>query len=552
MEDIIYLLVQLPVLDPAAIADYPTAAVFAVLFFGTFVTEDGTCLLAGAMAASGAISFEFAVAACLSGIFVGDMGLYFLGRGFGRSLSKTAVFSRLVTGKRLDRAAAWLEKRGLAAIFISRFVTGLRLPTYLAAGFLRVSAAKFALYFLIAAVVWTPLLVGSAYLAQDVVFGTNFLLGALVLYLTVRLVYALSGRNRRRKFIGGLCRLARWEFWPIQVFYAPVVAYIVWLGFRFRGLTVFTCANPAIPDGGFVGESKHDIYCDLAGSPEAEPHILRHVSFDPASFDPITSSDITSLLDGAGLNFPVVLKPDIGERGRDVRILRAPDQFEEVLADLAGEQILQEYAAGEEFSVFYYRYPDQERGRIFSVTEKEFPVLEGDGRSSIEDLILADKRAVCISTTYLENLEDDPDRVPAEGERVTLIEIGTHARGAIFNDGSRVMTPELESAIDQICKGYSGFYFGRFDLRTSSSERLAQGRDFRIVELNGVTSESTNIYDRKFSLLSAYRTLFRQWRIAFEIGAMNKARGVKQTSASDLLRRYFNAKRPPEAKSPAG
>src|SRR6266699_6788499 len=63
----------------------------------------------------------------------------------------------------------------------------------------------------------------------------------------------------RRNFFGRLKRWSRWEFWPPYVFYPPVVAYIAYLGIRFRSWTLFTAANPAIPAGGFVGESKHQI-----------------------------------------------------------------------------------------------------------------------------------------------------------------------------------------------------------------------------------------------------------------------------------------------------
>jgi hypothetical protein len=45
-----------------------------------------------------------------------------------------------------------------------------------------------------------------------------------------------------------------------------------------------------------------------------------------------------------------------------------------------------------------------------------------------------------------------------------------------------------------------------------------RGDDFAIVELNGASSESTNIYDPSRSLFQAYRTLFRQWALVFRIG----------------------------------
>ncbi|HET9530021.1 MAG TPA: carboxylate--amine ligase, partial [Blastocatellia bacterium] len=106
-----------------------------------------------------------------------------------------------------------------------------------------------------------------------------------------------------------------------------------------------------------------------------------------------------------------------------------------------------------------------------------------------------------------------------------------------------VRTPELERAIDEISRGFEGFYFGRYDIRTPSIEAFKQGRDFKVIELNGVTSEATSIYDPKNSLFAAYRVLFEQWRIAFEIGAANRARGTPATSIRELAKMLIEYRR---------
>jgi hypothetical protein len=126
--------------------------------------------------------------------------------------------------------------------------------------------------------------------------------------------------------------------------------------------------------------------------------------------------------------------------------------------------------------------------------------------------------------------------VPGAGEKVGLVELGTHCRGAVFLDGGWIKTDALEAAIDRICRDFDGFYFGRFDIRAPNVEDFRQGRNFRVIELNGVTSEATNIYDPKNSLLDAYKILFAQWRIAFAIGAQNRARGFRPTPVRTLLK----------------
>ena len=59
------------------------------------------------------------------------------------------------------------------------------------------------------------------------------------------------------------------------------------------------------------------------------------------------------------LTFPVVLKPDVGERGSGVAIVRSHEQLDAYLRAAEGDIIIQQYIDGLEFGVFYYRYPEQ-------------------------------------------------------------------------------------------------------------------------------------------------------------------------------------------------
>jgi hypothetical protein len=131
--------------------------------------------------------------------------------------------------------------------------------------------------------------------------------------------------------------------------------------------------------------------------------------------------------------------------------------------------------------------------------------------------------------------------VPAAGARVRLVELGTHCRGATFLDGARLATPALEEAIDALSRSFDGFWFGRYDIRAPSYAALVSGREFSVIELNGATAEATAIYDPSNGLLAAYRLLFRQWAILFEIARRHRERGVPTTRLADLwalLRRH--------------
>src|SRR5262249_53415789 len=289
----------------------------------------------------------------------------------------------------------------------------------------------------------------------------------------------------------------------------------------------------AIIGGGFVGESKMEILCGLK---TADGFVARAALID-ASHDFDSRIRVAEdFMSGRGIEFPVVLKPDQGQRGSGVVVAKSQVELNGYLLGATMDMIIQEYAPGSQFGVFYYRLPGEDRGKIFSITEKRFPVVVGDGESALERLILQDERAVCMARFYLHKHRDRLWEAPAVGERVQLVELGTHCRGATFLDGGWVKTECLEEAFDQISRDFEGFYFGRFDVRTPAVEEFKRGRNFKIIEVNGVTSEATNIYDPKNSLLTAYKTLFSQWRIAFEIGSRNMKRGARPTPISVLAR----------------
>ncbi|MBA2621574.1 MAG: alpha/beta fold hydrolase, partial [Acidobacteria bacterium] len=151
-----------PFLREMIVADGSTALVFfLVLALATFVSEDLTLLTAGALAGQGQISLTLAIAACFVGIFIGDLLLYLAGRFFGRRAVSSVPLRWFVSEKSLTRGAAWLEKNGMSAIFLSRITPGLRLPVYFAAGILKTNFWRFALLFAVAAAVWTPVLIGG-------------------------------------------------------------------------------------------------------------------------------------------------------------------------------------------------------------------------------------------------------------------------------------------------------------------------------------------------------------------------------------------------------
>jgi membrane protein DedA with SNARE-associated domain len=524
----------------APATDASGARLFSLIAGSTLVSEDLTCIVSGMMAGRGQLALPFAIAACAAGIFVGDVLLFLTGRWLVRPIVRAGARGGkrwAIDDERLASASEWLRDRGAIVVFISRFVPGTRLPLYTAAGVLDMPLPRFSLWLLAAVAAWTPLLVGVAALWGDAVdpaaFGlrATLLAGAVAIVVLLALELRAMSRKRTRLLLSRWHRLSRWEFWPAWLFYVPVALRIALLAVRHRSLLCFTAANPAMPAGGFVGESKHEILSALRGAREHLPS-MRLV---PAGDDTAARLSIVErFIAEEGLAFPVVLKPDAGQRGSGVVVARSLAECRGYLATFPGSVLAQEYVDGHELGVFYVRHPDEARGRIFAITDKRLLTLDGDGRRTLEELILDDARAVSMAPFHLERHAGRLREVPPAGEVVRLVDLGTHCRGALFLDGMPLLTDALEDAIERASRTYEGFYFGRYDVRGESIDAIRRGR-FKILELNGVTSEATSIYDPKNGLLDAYRVLFDQWSLAFEIGAANVRRGHRAASLREIV-----------------
>jgi RimK-like ATP-grasp domain len=328
-------------------------------------------------------------------------------------------------------------------------------------------------------------------------------------------------------------RLTKWEYWPPWLSYPPLLGWIGVLAIKHRSLLVFTAANPAILAGGVIGESKIDI---LKGLVDSAIRVARSALIEGSLSASAKRDRAQAFLRRERLSLPIVLKPNEGQRGSGVVVARSFEQLHGYLDRSVVDTIIQEYVPGIEFGVFYCRKPSEAVGRILSITEKRLPSVVGDGRRSLEQLILDDHRNVGMARFHLRKQRRRLNDVPEAGEVVSLGDLGSHCRGALFLDGRATLTPELERAFDEMSRSYSGFYFGRYDVRVPSIEDFKGGRGITVIELNGVTSEATHIYDPGIGGLAAYRVLFEQWRLAFEIGAENVTRGAAITSIGTLAR----------------
>jgi hypothetical protein len=138
------------------------------------------------------------------------------------------------------------------------------------------------------------------------------------------------------------------------------------------------------------------------------------------------------------------------------------------------------------------------------------------------------------------------DRILGEDERLTLVPVGNHSRGATFLNANQEIDPAICEVFDKISHSLEGIMFARYDLKCASLESLRQGKDFTILEVNGAGAEPAHIYDPQNALWRAYRDLFRHWNTLYMLSRAQHKRGVPYMSwaeAREAWRRHRRAYR---------
>jgi hypothetical protein len=338
----------------------------------------------------------------------------------------------------------------------------------------------------------------------------------------------LSRLSRVRFNTPFLIRLRHWEYWPFAVVYFPVFFYYLWLAIKARSPFFFSASNPSIKTGGLLGESKADIMARISDEFKPQTWLLSASA---------TVADVLALVAENKISYPLIAKPDVGERGWRVEKIADQSSLIAYLNSSPGDFLIQEYVDEPlELGVFYYRLPGQLQGVVSSIVQKEFLSIRGNGVNCIEELIMQNERAILQLPTLTAKYGHLFHNVPAPGEVITLVPIGNHSKGTKFLNANHLICPELNRLFDQISQPIEGFYFGRYDLRCRSVADLYAGKHIRILELNGAGAEPAHIYHPGFSLWEAYRVLFHHWRVLYDISRENHRRGVAYMTLREALR----------------
>jgi hypothetical protein len=301
-------------------------------------------------------------------------------------------------------------------------------------------------------------------------------------------------------------RIQHWEFWPVHLIYAPAFFYWISMMIKFRSFHFYKYANPGIRNGGLYGDSKMEIYQLL--DPTLYPKTIR--------IEYKQTYDFPTLLAEQQLRFPLILKPDIGQRGLDVEKVDSVKEIEHYYLTKKSNFLIQEFIdLPGEIGLFYCRIPNEKNGRISGLTLKNFLTVEGNGIETIEQLLNKNNRHEMQISTLKDNINLN-EILPLHEKRI-LVEFGNHSRGTEFLDGNAFLSDKLNKTFNSILNAVNGFYYGRLDIRYNTFEELERGENFSIIELNGVKSEPTHIYDPQHSFWYGQKEIFRHQQILHHI-----------------------------------
>lgn len=537
---------------------------YLMLFFMTFVHEDVAIVSGAYFIAQHTISPWLGFLFLYSGVVVSDVCVY----GLGYAARENPWAKRYFDNNRASQFRERLEKNLVATLALCRLLPGILFPTFSACGWLGVPFIRFLRISMLASILYVPLMM---FLVSW--FGKTMLVhwGNGIWMVILGLVIGKSGYGAiRAKFkspalqtspttalhygIEGMPLLPALkrevglaEYIPPFLFYAPIVLQWLWLGLRYRSLTLPTVTNPLIPMGGLWGESKSALLQQV--TPALQQWIAPFVTLRRSQREMTVAQDFQLLrnkLHAAQLTLPVVVKPDEGWQGYGVRHLDQEQAlYDYLVAYPQGHTLMVQQAVPweGEAGVFYIREPGATHGRVTSLTLRYFPYVIGDGVATVRQLIGRNRRAGFKARQYLgaARLHHGLDRttldyVPARAERVRLAFIGSLRVGGLYRDASEWITPALQQRFDAIASSIPEFYFGRFDIRFRDITALQAGEDFAIIEINGAGSEAIHIWDPNTPLRRVYRELFAYQARLFKVAAANRARGYRPLSLREFIR----------------
>ena len=311
-------------------------------------------------------------------------------------------------------------------------------------------------------------------------------------------------------------RLTQWEHWPTLLYYIPLAPFFLIRAIKAKHPLHYVATNPNIFYSGNGTESK---YKTLSLVPEKYKPKGILISKDR------NKKSTLNQINNLPFEYPIIAKPDIGFRGYLVKKINDQKNLINYLNQVDEDIILQEFIPyHNELGIFYHRIPGEKKGKITSVTIKKFISVTGDGKSTLSQLIQNDERAFLYYKLFKNIHGSNMDKVYKKEDKIILTEIGNHSKGTQFINGNHLINKDLENIVNQICNEISGWYYGRLDIKYKDYDSFLKGKDFKILEVNGIISEPTHIYDatsENSSFFNGVKTINDHWNIMTDIAIKN-------------------------------
>lgn len=333
--------------------------------------------------------------------------------------------------------------------------------------------------------------------------------------------------------------------WPVQ--FLPVITKF------YREWGKINAVNPALSGfSGLMGMSKMEVNRRL--NEEFRP---RNLFFDKLPKSREILENFFKEKYSEKLNYPVIFKPNIGERASGVNFVRE-DQIDEFLAKNQNLQniIFEEFVATNlEFGLSWIRDPKTEVIEIVSLVKKNTPRVMGDGKTTLRDLIISksadlflDKsRETKILAGFSDTELDKKIIVEKNIVRTASVSYGTSFTKKPLNSAQN---KKLISLISEFLNNFAGIYAGRFDIKANNLDELLAGK-CSILEMNGVGGTPLEIYDAALSIEEKYKVLFDYFSRVLVIADANiiNKKGEKITKFDGLKilsKNFFGSKKTQE------
>lgn len=169
---------------------------------GLPVPEEAPIIAAAVLARLGQMQWPLALAACMSGVLLGDFVVYLLGFVYGEKVLSLRLTRKFLTKARESQIQGYFHRHGFKILILGRFAVGFRTAAYLTAGILKLPPVKLFLTDLLAASLSTSLMFGLGFVFAHQIHATvdrakYWLTAGIAVLLTAALLYRYYTARKR-------------------------------------------------------------------------------------------------------------------------------------------------------------------------------------------------------------------------------------------------------------------------------------------------------------------------------------------------------------------